>query len=106
MISLSHLNKLKEITIFFTILIFNSVFAATTVDIWKKQENQSAQSNPTSNETEITIESPILSDDENKISTKIDEQKINRDQTVIGIFDPEKNNFSLNMWSQYRWRRY
>ena len=99
MISLLHLNKLKEITIFFTILIFNSAFAATTVDIWKKQENQSAQSNPTSNETEITIESPILSDDENKISTKIDEQKINRDQTVIGIFDPEKNNFSLNMWS-------
>ena len=99
MISLLHLNKLKEITIFFTILIFNSAFAATTVDIWKKQENQSEQSNPTSNETEIAIESPILSDDESKISTKIDEQKINRDQTVIGIFDPEKNNFSLNMWS-------
>ena len=99
MISLLHLNKLKEITIFFTILIFNSAFAATNVDIWKKQENQSEQSNPTSNETEITIESPILSDDESKISTKIDEQKINRDQTVIGIFDPEKNNFSLNMWS-------
>ena len=99
MISLLHLNKLKEITIFFTILIFNSAFAATTVDIWKKQENQSVQSNPTSNETEITIESPILSDDESKILTKIDEQKINRDQAVIGIFDPEKNNFSLNMWS-------
>ena len=99
MISLLHLNKLKEITIFFTILIFNSAFAATNVDIWKKQENQSEQSNPTSNETEITIESPILSDDESKISTKIDEQKINRDQAVIGIFDPEKNNFSLNMWS-------
>ena len=99
MISLLHLNKLKEITIFFTILIFNSAFAATTSDIWKKQENQSEQSNPTSNETEIAIESPILSDDESKISTKIDEQKINRDQTIIGIFDPEKNNFSLNMWS-------
>ena len=99
MISLLHLNKLKEITIFFTILIFNSAFAATNVDIWKKQENQSEQSNPTSNETEITIESPILSDDESKISTKIDEQRINRDQAVIGIFDPEKNNFSLNMWS-------
>ena len=64
MISLLHLNKLKEITIFFTILIFNSAFAATPVDIWEKKENQSEQTNPSSNEKEITIESPILSDDD------------------------------------------
>ena len=40
MISLSHLNKLKEITIFFTVLILNSAFAADPVDIWEKKKKQ------------------------------------------------------------------
>ena len=68
MTSLSRLNKLKEITIFFTILILNSAFAADPVDIWEKQENQNEQSNQIGSEKEITIESPILSDDINKIT--------------------------------------
>ena len=91
MISLSHLNKLKEITIFFTIIILNFAFAADPVDIWEKKENQNEQSNQISNEKEITIKSPILSDDVNKITTKIDEQKINNfEQPIIGIFDPRR----------------
>jgi len=101
MTSLSRLNKLKEITIFFTILILNSAFAADPIDIWEKKENQNEQSNQISNEKEITIKSPILSDDINKITIKIDNQKINNsEQSIIGIFDPEDNNFSLNMWSK------
>ena len=101
MISLLHLNKLLQFTIFFTILIFSSVFADPPVDIWEKKENQNEQNNQIGNEKEITIESPILSDDINKLTIKIDEQKIGiSDQAVIGIFDPEDNNFSLNMWSQ------
>ena len=101
MISLSHLNKLKEIAIFFIILISNSAFAADPVDIWKKKENQNEQSNQISNERGIAIESPILSEDINKITIKIDEQKINSsEQLVIGIFDPEDNNFDLNMWTE------
>jgi len=99
MISLLHLNKLKEIAIFFTILFFNSAIAATPVDIWEKQKNQEDQNNQIIDEKETTIESPILSEDTNKIITKIEEQKINKfDQTVIGIFDPKDNNFNLNMW--------
>ena len=76
MINLSHLNKLSQFVIFFTVLIFNSAFAATAVDIWKKQENQNEQGNQTIDEKEITIESPILSDDLNKITIKNKEQKI------------------------------
>ena len=45
MISLLHLNKLKEIAIFFTILFFNSAIAATPVDIWEKKKNQEEQNN-------------------------------------------------------------
>ena len=100
MISLLHLNKLKEIAIFFIILTFSSAFAETPENIWAKKENQSGQNNQISDEKEITIESPILSEDVNKITIKIDEQQIDKfDWTVIGIFDPEDNNFSLNMWS-------
>ena len=36
MISLSQLNKLVQFIIFFVILIFDSVFAATAIDIWEK----------------------------------------------------------------------
>ena len=100
MISLLHLNKLSQFTIFFTIFIFNSVFAADTpADIWQKKENQNEQAIQISNEKEITIESPILSDDINKITIKIEEGNIDKfEQNVVGIFDPEDNNFNLNMW--------
>ena len=99
MISLSHLNKITQFTFFFTVLIFNSALAVTAVDIWKKKENQNEQNNQTSEE-EITIQSPVLSDDVGEAKLNIDEKKIEEsDHAVIGIFDPEKNDFNLNMWS-------
>ena len=99
MISLSHLNKITQFTFFFTILIFNSALAVTAEDIWKKKENQNEQNNQTSEE-EITIQSPVLSDDVGEVKLSIDEKKIEEsDHAVIGIFDPEKNDFNLNMWS-------
>ena len=101
MISLLHLNKLKKVTIFCVILFFNYAHAATPVDIWEKKKNQNEQNDQISEEEEIKIESPILSNDVDKIAIKIEEQKINKfDQTVIGIFDPKDNNFNLNMWSE------
>ena len=100
MISLSHLNKLTLFVIFFTILIFNFAFGEDEpADIWENKENQNEQSNQTNNEKNITIKSPILSDSVDKIIIKIDESKIeDQKQSVIGIFDPEENNFNLNMW--------
>ena len=102
MISLLRLNKLITSVFFCTVLIFNYGLAEDeTIDIWNKQENQNEQNNETDNEKDITIESPILSGDLNKIVIKINEDQIdNYDQSVIGIFDPEENNFNLNMWSK------
>ena len=98
MISLSQLNKLAQSVAFFIILTFNSAYAATAVDIWKKKENKNNQSD---NKEKITIESPILSDDVNKITIKIDEDEIeDNSNALIGIFDPEDNNFSLGMWTE------
>ena len=100
MISLSHLNKLILFAIFFIILIFNPVFGEDEpADIWKKKENLNEQSNDSDNEKDITIESPILSEDVNKIIIRIDDDKIEgQNRSVIGIFDPDENNFNLNMW--------
>ena len=102
MISLSHLNKFKLLLVFFVALIFSSVFAEEeAIDIWQDKENHNGQNTQIDSEKNITIESPILSDDINKIVIKIEENEIeDQDRSVIGIFDPEENNFNLNMWSQ------
>ena len=55
MISLLYLNKLKKITIFFTILFFSSAHAATPTDIWEKKENQNEQNNKISDDKLITL---------------------------------------------------
>ena len=92
MINSSYLSKFTLFLIFFIVLTFNSSFSEDEpADIWKKKDNQNEQNNQTSNEKDITIESPILSDDVNKIIVKIDEDKIKKTrQSVIGIFDPEE----------------
>ncbi|SVD04105.1 uncharacterized protein METZ01_LOCUS356959, partial [marine metagenome] len=98
MINLSRLNKLILFTFFINILIFNFTISFAAVDIWEKKNDQSNQIN---NEKEIKIESPILSEDINKIIIEIDENEIkDSDKSIIGIFDPEENNFNLNMWHQ------
>ena len=104
MISLSHLNKIILFVIFLIILTFNQVFGEDEpVDIWEKKENQNEneEDNEIDQEKDITIESPIISDDIKKIVIKIDENTITgQNQSVIGIFDPAENNFNLNMWSK------
>ena len=77
MISSSHLSKLILFIIFLIILTFNSAVSEDEpADIWKKKENQKEESKESNNEKDITIESPILSEDINKIVIKIDEDKI------------------------------
>ena len=99
MISLSHLNKLILFTFFINILIFNFTISFAAVDIWEKKEND--QSNKINKEKEIKIEKPTLSEDVNEIIIEIDENEItDSNKSIIGIFDPEENNFNLNMWSQ------
>ena len=104
MISLLRLNKLILSVIFFTAITFNFSFAEEAeeaADIWKQQENQEQENNQNNSEGDLTIESPIISGDVSKIVIKIDENKIeNQENSVIGIFDPEENNFNLDMWSK------
>ena len=91
------LNKLSTFVFIFLALGFGSTLAATTVDIWGKKETPEDQD---SLNEEIKIKSPTISSDVEKLTIEINEQKINETKnSLIGIFDPEENNFHLNMWS-------
>jgi hypothetical protein len=101
MIRLLHLNRLIRIIIFFTAIIFTPAHSVTSEDIWGKKENNNENNTQAENEQETIIQNPILSEDNGKITIKINEEEVGKfDQTVIGIFDAEINNFNLNMWSQ------
>ena len=99
MINLLQLNKLVRFLFFFTFIIFNSNLYAAE-DIWKKKETETKQIQE-DDEEKITIDNPTLPEDINKIEITINEEEIdNFEQAVVGIFDPEENNFNLDMWSQ------
>jgi len=102
MISSLHLNKLIFFIFFFIIAFFDCSFSEEEpVDIWKKKETQNEQNIQIDEKEDSDIESPILSKDESKIVEQIDENEIGKNtETVIGIFDPQENNFNLNMWSK------
>ncbi len=95
MINSSHLNKLLYFTLFFITLILNTTITVAAVDIWEKKEKKNEQENQIDFEENTIIKSPILSDNTNKISTNISESEIDKsEQTMLGLFDPEVNNFT------------
>ena len=100
MISLSQLNKLIIFTIFFLTLSFINVNGEDeNIDIWEKKESNDETKIETTKEKDLINTSSISLEDSNKI--KINESEIrNNEQSIIGIFDPEVNNFNLNMWSE------
>ncbi len=98
--SLKHLNKLISYIFFIYIIIFKFTICVAAVDIWEKKENKAETLSQDNEEQDIIIEGPTLSDDLNKVTIKINENEIeDSNKSVFGIFDPEKNNFNLNMWS-------
>ena len=102
MINLSQSNNLLRLVFFLFFLIFNINSVNAAVDIWKKKENgEQLQSGSDNEEEETIIRSPILKENADKLKISISEEKIeNFSQSLIGIFDPEENNFSLDMWAQ------
>ena len=98
MIKLLQLNKLISYILFFLILIFysNTLYAAE--DIWKKEKKNKIEIKQDDN---LELESTIALENNNNEELLINEEEIeNFEQSLIGIFDPEKNNFNLEMWTQ------
>ena len=98
MIKLLQLNKLISYILFFLILIFYSNISYAAEDIWKKEEKNKIEIKQDDN---LELESTITLEDNNNEKLLINEEEIeNFEQSLIGIFDPEKNNFNLEMWTQ------
>ena len=97
---LLNLNK----KLFLSLILFNfltPVISEDSVDIWKKENLK------TNNNTTIVKNKPlqqpdskinINSEKQEKIKIKADKIEINRD-AVYGIFDPEENNLTIDMWA-------
>ena len=99
MISSSQLSKAIKFIVFLTFLIINCSALIAAEDIWKKKENEKIDSKKNNSEKKIKIKSPIKSKEIEKITLTIDEQTVDQfQQELIGIFDPEKNDFVLDMW--------
>jgi len=100
MIRSLHLNKLIYFIILILAPILHSNSSIAAVDIWEKKENKD-QSNQIESEEEIKIENPAISEDINKVIINVEEDNIDDvKKSVIGIFDPDENNFNLDMWSE------
>ena len=101
MISLSHLNKLILVITLLIVIIIPASSEEEAPNIWENNNDESEQSEETENTDDVKIKSPILSDDIKKIEIKINEDEIGKNEKiVVGIIDPEVNNFNLNMWSK------
>ena len=99
MISSLQLSKIIKLIFFLIFLITIPAALMSAEDIWKKNESDKTNSIENNNEKKIKIKSPIKSKEIENITLTINEEEIDKfEQGVIGIFDPEKNDFTLDMW--------
>ena len=96
MINLLSLNKLLLALFLFFISFNNFVFATDPVDIWKQKEEKNVESEKINEESKV--KSLILIDDSKENEISINEEKVDLENSIIGLFDPKKNNFNLYMW--------
>jgi len=101
MTSLSNLSKLIFFLTFLITLSFNQVKGEDEPNnIWEQNENLDEKTIDDNSKKKPIESNTTLSEDLNKQLEIIDETIIKKkSQSVIGIFDPEENNFNLNMWS-------
>ena len=96
---LSDLNKL----FFFLIIILNfsiSYAEENEIDIWKKKVSEN--SNKTTEKKEEKIPSPLINKNNITTSNIIQEENYTEVEgtKLYGIWDPDKYNFELSMWSK------
>jgi len=95
------LNLNKKIFFFLIIFIFTPLFSEDSVNIWEKKNldiktntNKFKDIFPEQSKSKIKINSP-LSKENNINSSTLDISN----NSVYGIFDPEENNLTLDMWA-------
>ncbi len=94
------LNKKKILFFFYFFLIFNNALSNEAVDIWnlekKSEDTKKNLENLQENDEKISI-----TDNLNKTSTISITEENNLDlkkKYVVGLYDPDENDLSINMW--------
>ncbi|MDB9752463.1 hypothetical protein OAA95_01245 [Pelagibacteraceae bacterium] len=80
-----------------------SVNAEEEIDIWNKEKKNKSETNiSVEKKNENQINSSIFQKNKNTTNIKIENDIIenSKEVKIYGIYDPAKNDFNLNMWSQ------
>jgi hypothetical protein len=94
------LNKYLYLFIYLFILILPSQ-SDETIDIWSK-ENKKNDTIKAIDKIKKPVKKIVLENSNLDQQISIIEEKgsLNEERKLFGIYDPEKNNFNLNLWSQ------
>ena len=100
---LKSLNKLLGFLILIFLLTPFTILAEEEIDIWNKEKKQNIQKTlPTENKLHknknLKASDTVKITNDIKISSEITDET--GETKIFGIYDPEKNNFNLNMWSR------
>ena len=94
------LSDLSRLFFLFIILIaFSKTYAEEEIDIWKKNSNNSSSENLEKKDQKK--QSPLINKNDVTTNNIIEEQTSSEINTTLlyGIWDPDKYNFELSMWS-------
>ena len=89
----------KKTLSFFLILFITPLFSEEAVDIWKKENlSQKPTIKKKFNTTEKEINTKININIKTPKKIKIDSSYSKISKSIYGIFEPEENNLTLDMW--------
>ena len=101
---LLNLIKYLYLVIYLTILITPLKAEEESVDIWKKKTSEEYQDVPLDINKKKSAKIKIDSKKKENLNSKINITKRidngEKNIKLFGLFDPEKNNFNLNMWTK------
>jgi len=97
-------NKYISIILIFFICLTSKVYANEPVDIWnldKEKKIEEFKNTEISDDEEIVIDSiyKTQSQQENILEIKEDENLLSEQIKIVGLYDPERNGLTIDMWS-------
>ena len=91
----------KNIGFLILLIFIQPLNAENAIDIWNKEAKEKSQIKKIDNTNDKTIPNSInTSKINNDITIENEIVKDLKDKEIFGIYDPEKNNFSLSMWTE------
>ena len=91
----------RYIGLLILILNFLPLHSEEEIDIWSKNQQDQIESTEQNTSLKPSINKKIFNNSENnKVEIENEILENNEDEKIYGIYDPAKNDYDLNMWSQ------